>query len=130
MGIAWLEKELQAGQRPSDEELVRSTTEELEIFYNAYPRPRFDLCSAAAALLDDVELWRKVIAAHSDRDYYHYKAQKRSGMDKSDLGAYPCFEVSVGHVDVTVTDLLKTIEPPLAEQIRATIQRFKSLPTA
>jgi hypothetical protein len=115
MGIAWLEKELQAGQRPSDEELVRSTTEELEIFYNAYPRPRF-------------ELWCKVIAAHSDRDYYHYKSQKRSGMDKSDLGAYPCFEVSVGHVDVAVSDLLKTIAPPLADQIRASIQRFKSQP--
>lgn len=124
-GIQWLAQELKDGRRPPEAELRVGVEAELESPYDSSPRPRYDLCIVAAALMGDARLWRAVVAADYHRDdYFRYK-QKFGGVSKSDLGPHSSMERSIVRLRGQLDRLLEDIPPPLAQEIDRKVRSFR-----
>lgn len=115
---------LRNGRRP-DEAALRKAVEAAAVAdHGQRPAPDFFLCTLAAALLDDRDLWRRVILRHAQRDYVYYMHQKDGGTPKSDLGSFPSFENSKRKLGRSVERELTSADPALAAEIRSRYQAW------
>jgi hypothetical protein len=115
---------LRSGRRP-DEAALRQAAEAAAIAeHGQQPGPDFLLCTLAAALIDDRDLWRRVILRHAQRDYVYYLHLKSGGVPKSDLGTFPSFENSRDKLGRSVERELTSADPAIAEEIRSRYQAW------
>ena len=123
-GIGWLEADLRRDRRPAPEPLRKGVEEELALPKDAPPGPRYGLCAIAAALLEDLDLWRRIVRNESDRDYFYYRRQKDSGVSEDDLGRFPSFSVSTQRVFEEAATILSAGKVAGAAELRSRLETF------
>ncbi len=108
---------LRSGRRP-DEAALRQAAEAGGVAdHGQRPSPDFPLWTLAAALLDDRDLWRRIILRYAQRDYVYYMHQKDGGTPKSDLGDFPSFESCKAKLGLFAKLDLRSTDPALAKEI-------------
>ena len=119
-GLHWLEKELKEGTRPSQERLLMSTVE--EFLMTDYPC--YELCAIAAALLGNLELWRRAVSRETGREHSGYSQQRGMGVFKSDIGDVPTYESITRKLRRTVERMSSQWNQDLAAEILKRLSGF------
>lgn len=127
MTLDELKDALLQGQIPPTDGLGASALEELQTRELGHPGPRYWLCGVAAALLDDVDLWRRNVGAHQSRDGYYRRQLKWSGLDADDLGPRASYPRSLDIVRRGVSEFVDTLPPATRSAVRQAVERIAAM---